>query len=292
MRWRDQRRSDNVEDQRGVSPGVAVAGGGIGTLLILLVAMLLGADPRQLMQQLPQNQPGAARGPGGGGGEQAKRPVNPAEEEAKEFVSVILADTEDVWNELFQKMGGTYEVPKLVLFSGQVRSACGQATAAVGPFYCPGDSKVYLDLQFFDELKKKFRAPGEFAQAYVVAHEIGHHVQNLLGTSGKVDAARRRVSEAEANALSVRLELQADFLAGVWAHHAQKQRNILEKGDVEAALRAATAIGDDKLQMQGQGYVVPDSFTHGTSEQRVRWFRKGLETGDVKQGDTFKTDRL
>jgi predicted metalloprotease len=260
--------------------------------LILVIAMLLGADPRQLMQQLPKNQPGAAGAPGGG--PQAKRPLNPAEEEAKEFVSVVLATTEDVWNEQFRKqnLGRSYEDPKLHLFTGQVRSACGVAGAAVGPFYCPGDSKVYLDLSFFNELKSQFHAPGEFAEAYVVAHEVGHHVQNLLGINRKVEAARRRMSEAESKALSVRMELQADFLAGVWAHHAQKKLNILEKGDVEAGLRAASAIGDDKIQMKSQGYVVPDAFTHGSSEQRVRWFRKGLETGDVTQGDTFGADRL
>jgi predicted metalloprotease len=218
--------------------------------------------------------------------------VNPAEEEAADLVKVVLGTTEDVWNEQFNKMGRSYEEPKLQLFTDQVRSACGVAGAAVGPFYCPGDSKVYLDLSFFNELKRRFHAPGEFAEAYVVAHEIGHHVQNLLGTNRKVEAARRRMSDAESKALSVRMELQADFLAGVWAHHAQKKLNILEKGDVEAALRAASAIGDDRIQMQAQGYVRPDAFTHGTSEQRVRWFRKGLETGDVSQGDTFSADRL
>ncbi|MFO0950402.1 MAG: neutral zinc metallopeptidase [Isosphaeraceae bacterium] len=292
MRWRGERQSDNVEDQRSVSPQMAVAGGGVGTLLIIILALVFGIDPRQALQQANQGAPVQAPAGGGPDGPGAQRPVDPAEEEAKQFVSVVLAETEDVWNELFKDLGRSYEEPKLVLFSGNVRSACGFASSAVGPFYCPGDSKVYLDLSFFDELKRRFKAPGEFAQAYVVAHEIGHHVQNLMGTSAKVDRARRRMSEAEANALSVRLELQADFLAGVWAHHAQKMKNILERGDVEAALRAATAIGDDKIQMQARGYVVPDSFTHGSSEQRVRWFRKGLQTGDVKQGDTFSVPDL
>jgi uncharacterized protein len=285
MRWRDQRRSDNVEDQRAVSPASMAVGGGLGTLVLILVAMLFGADPRQLMQQLPVQQR-----PGGGG---AARPVNPAEEEAKDFVSVVLASTEDVWTDLFHKAGRTYEKPKLRLFSGQVSTqGCGHASAAVGPFYCPADSRVYLDLSFFNELKERFRAPGEFAEAYVVAHEVGHHIQNLLGTSDKVDALRRRMSEKQANALSVRLELQADFYAGVWANHAQKMQNILERGDIESGLRAATAIGDDKIQKMSRGYVVPDSFTHGSSEQRVRWFRKGIQTGDMKQGDTFNADPL
>ena len=289
MRWRDEPRSDNVEDQRGIPAGGVVLGGGIGTLVIFVIAILLGADPRQLMQQLPANAPpGAAAGPGG----PQNRPVDPAQEELKDFVSVVLKSTEVVWTDQFKSMGKTYELPKLDLFSGQVHSACGLADSAVGPFYCPGDSKVYLDLGFFEELRRKFKAPGEFAEAYVVAHEVGHHVQNLLGITRKVDALSRRASKTEANALSVRLELQADFLAGVWANHAQKMRNILENGDIESALRAATAIGDDTLQRQSRGYVVPDAFTHGTSEQRVRWFTKGFKTGDVDQGDTFQTDRL
>jgi predicted metalloprotease len=287
MRWRDQRRSENVEDQRAISPASMAVGGGLGTLVLILVAMLFGADPRRLMQQMPARQ---AAGPAGGA---AERPVNPAEEEAKDFVSVVLASTEDVWTDLFRKAGRTYEKPKLRLFSGQVSTeGCGHASAAVGPFYCPADARVYLDLSFFDELRSRFKAPGEFAEAYVVAHEVGHHIQNLLGTSDKVDALRRRMSEREANALSVRLELQADFYAGVWAHHAQKLQNILERGDIESGLRAATAIGDDKIQKMSRGYVVPDSFTHGSSEQRVRWFRKGIQTGDMSQGDTFGADPL
>ncbi|MFO0907468.1 MAG: neutral zinc metallopeptidase [Isosphaeraceae bacterium] len=293
MRWRDQRRSENIEDQRGMSPAMAV-GGGVGTLVLILLALLFGVDPSKFLQGVPAQGPGAAARPGGGPGGGAPRPVDPAEEEAKDFVSVILASTEDVWTDLLPKATGRkYETPKLRLFSGSVTTqGCGHASAAVGPFYCPADDRVYLDLSFFNELRTKFKAPGEFAQAYVVAHEVGHHIQNLLGTSRKVDAARRRLSEAEANALSVRMELQADFLAGVWAHHAQRMQNILEKGDVAAGLRAASAIGDDKLQTQARGYAVPDSFTHGSSEQRVRWFRRGLETGDVNQGDTFATDAL
>jgi predicted metalloprotease len=291
MRWRDERRSENVEDRRSFTPQQAMIGGGLGTLLLVLIAMFFGADPRQFLQQVNAPQPGAQAGPGAPG-PQGKRQLSPEEEERADFVKVVLAETEDVWEKIFADMGKDYEKPTLVLFSGRVDSACGMASAAVGPFYCPGDSKVYLDTSFFDELHKKFRAPGEFAQAYVVAHEIGHHIQNLLGTSGKVDALRRRMSEEESNALSVRMELQADFYAGVWAHHAQKMKNILEQGDIESALRAATAIGDDKIQMQARGYVVPDAFTHGSSEQRVRWFRKGIQTGDISQGDTFSANPL
>lgn len=267
---------------------VLAVGGGIGTLIIMIIAVLLGADPRQLMQQLPKNAP-----QGAGAGPEAKRPVDPAEAEAADFVSVVLATTEDVWTEQFKLMRKTYEKPKLRLFTGHVNTeGCGNASAAVGPFYCPADSRVYLDVGFFEELSKRFKAPGKFAQAYVVAHEIGHHIQNLLGTSDKVDALRRRVSKAEGNDLSVRLELQADFLAGVWAHHVQKTKQLLEPGDLESGLKAAQAIGDDKIQMEAQGYVRPDSFTHGTSEQRARWFRKGFATGDINQADTFNTDQL
>ena len=293
MLWKDQRRSDNVEDDRGNSAGPVLAvGGGIGTLVIMIIAVLLGADPRQLLQQLPQNgPPGAGAGPGAG--PQVKRPVDPAEEEAADFVKVILATTEDVWKEQFRLMGTTYQEPKLRYFTGNVNTeGCGFASAAVGPFYCPADSRVYLDLSFFNELKRRFKAPGEFAQAYVVAHEVGHHIQNLMGTSGKVDALRRRASKEESNALSVRMELQADFLAGVWAYHVQKTKHLLEPGDIESGLKAAQAIGDDKIQMEAQGYVRPDSFTHGSSEQRVRWFRKGFETGDIRQGDTFNANPL
>ncbi len=265
--------------------GVAI-GGGIGTLIIVLVAMFLGADPRQVLNLLQNAQQAAPNQAG------APVPGDPAEEERKDFVRVVLADTEDVWDDLFQSMNLKYAKPTLVLFRRQVPSACGFASSAVGPFYCPADQKVYLDLGFFQELKERFKAPGDFAEAYVIAHEVGHHVQNLLGIGDDVRARQRRASKAEANDLSVRLELQADFLAGVWAHHAQKMKQILEAGDVQNGLRAATAIGDDRLQMETQGYVVPDSFTHGTSKQRVYWFTKGLKTGDIKQGDTFNADEL
>jgi predicted metalloprotease len=285
MRWQDGRRSDNVEDRRGIPTGVAI-GGGIGTLIIVLIATFLGADPRQVVNLIQNNQQAA---PNQGG---APVPGDPAEEERKDFVSAVLADTEDVWDDIFQNMNKRYAKPKLVLFRDAVRSGCGTASSSVGPFYCPPDQSVYLDLGFFQELKEKFRAPGDFAEAYVIAHEVGHHVQNLLGISDKVHAAQGQGGKAEANELSVRLELQADFLAGVWAHHAQKMKQILEVGDVESGLRAATAIGDDRLQMEAQGYVVPDSFTHGTSKQRVRWFTKGLKTGDINQGDTFNADDL
>ena len=277
MRWKGERESTNVEDQRGSRKGLAV-GGGLGTLVILGLALLFGGDPRAILEQL--------QGGGQSAGTQSSRPANPQEEELKRFTSVVLASTEDVWTDIFRREGGQYRPPKLVLFTDQVQSACGMAGAAVGPFYCPGDEKAYIDLSFYSELKNRFRAPGDFAQAYVIAHEIGHHIQNLMGTSGKVDAAQRRLSKEEANQLSVRLELQADFYAGVWAYYAQK-KGLLEAGDVDEALRAASAIGDDRLQKESQGYVVPDSFTHGTSEQRMRWFRRGLETGDVRQGDTF-----
>jgi predicted metalloprotease len=258
-------------------------GGGLGGIVVLIIALLLGADPRQLLEQ--------SRGVDPTSGTQTSRPTNPQEDELKQFSATVLASTEDVWGEIFRQQGENYRKPTLVLFSDQVRSACGNAGAAVGPFYCPGDQKLYLDLSFFDELQTRFRAPGDFAQAYVIAHEVGHHVQNLLGAMDKVDAARGRMSEAQANDLSVRLELQADFLAGVWAHYAQK-KGILEAGDIEEALGAASAVGDDRLQRESQGYVMPDSFTHGTSEQRSRWFRKGLETGDIRQGDTFSATNL
>jgi uncharacterized protein len=283
MRWKGERESSNIEDRRGSGRGLAV-GGGLGTIVVLALALLFGGDPRAILEKLQ------------GGGQQtsspqSSRPANPAEEESKRFTSVVLASTEDIWTDIFRRERQQYREPQLVLFTDIVRSACGQASSAVGPFYCPGDQKVYLDLSFFNELNRRFGAPGDFAQAYVIAHEIGHHIQKLLGTSDKVDAMRGRVSEQQMNQLSVRLELQADFYAGVWAHHAQK-KGLLEVGDVEEALRAATAIGDDRLQKESQGYVVPDSFTHGTSEQRARWFRKGLETGDIRQGDTFSTRNL
>jgi uncharacterized protein len=284
MRWRDQRQSSNVDDQRSSSGKGLAVGGGLGTVVVLLLALLFGADPRQLLDQMRS-------GPDGQTTQQQQRQTNPEEEELKKFVSVVLASTEDVWSDLFRQMGRQYREPKLVLFSGQVRSACGLAESAVGPFYCSGDEKVYIDLSFYNDLKTRFRAPGDFAQAYVIAHEVGHHVQYLVGTMEKVNSMQGRVSEEQANQLSVRLELQADFLAGVWAHYAQ-QKGIIEPGDIEEALNAASAIGDDRLQRESRGYVVPDSFTHGTSEQRVRWFKKGLDTGDIRQGDTFNTRSL
>lgn len=283
MLWRGQRQSENVEDRRGMSRGGMAVGGGLGGIAVLIIALLLGADPRQLLEQLPGESPAS--------GTQSSRPTNPQEEDLKQFSTTVLASTEDVWTEIFRQSGQQYRKPTLVLFTEQARSACGLAGSAVGPFYCPGDQKLYLDLSFFNELQTRFRAPGDFAEAYVIAHEVGHHVQKLLGTMDKVDSARRRLSEEQANGLSVRLELQADFLAGVWAHYAQ-QKGILETGDIEEALSAASAVGDDRLQRESQGYVVPDSFTHGSSEQRSRWFRKGLETGDIKQGDTFNSRSL
>lgn len=275
MQWEGRRESSNVEDRRMVTPGRLVVGGGLGTLVLALLIAYLGGDPGAVLNQAPDAPP------------EQGAPPDPAQEPLKHFVGVVLADTEDVWHAQFKKMGRTYREPKLILFNNQVESACGFASAAVGPFYCPEDETVYLDLSFFNDLKTRFQAPGEFAQAYVIAHEVGHHVQNQLGISDRVQSRRSQLSQREYNRLSVRLELQADFLAGVWAHHAQRTKHILEPGDIEAALRAANAIGDDRLQRQARGRVVPDSFTHGTSEQRVRWFRKGFETGDIAQGDTF-----
>jgi predicted metalloprotease len=280
MLWKGRRESENIEDRRSLKTGVAV-GGGIGAILLALVAVLFGGDPQKILNQLLNNPQ-----------QETQSGADPAQDEQKHFVGVILADTEDVWREQFKKMGKTYKEPRLVLFSGKVDSACGFADAAVGPFYCPADQHVYIDLSFFGELKSKYKAPGEFAQAYVIAHEVGHHVQNLLGISDKVHAQRQQLSKADYNRLSVRLELQADFLAGFWAHHAQKKFRFLEPGDLDDALRAAEAIGDDRLQKQARGYVVPDSFTHGKSEQRVRWFRLGFETGDFSKGDTFNAKDL
>lgn len=286
MRWQVGRRSENVEDRRGMR-GPVMVGGGIGTLVIIVLVLLLGGDPQALLQQLAQQNPG---------GGQAGQPVNPAEAAADkqqvEFVEYVLGQTEEVWEKQFAQLGKRYEKPRLILFSNFTNSACGSADKAVGPFYCPGDNQVYLDLTFFQELKTRYSADGDFARAYVIAHEVGHHVQNLLGISNDVRARQRGLSKAEANELSVRLELQADFFAGLWAHHAEEQYRILQPGDIREAMDAAEAIGDDKLQMQSRGYVVPDSFTHGTSEQRVRWFMKGLKTGDLDQGDTFGAREL
>lgn len=280
MRWQGRRGSDNVEDRRGMSTGRVVAGGGIGTIIIFLIILLLGGDPTQFLGQL-------------GTTESTGNVESTAEEdEMATFVSVVLADTEDVWKTLFEQSNSQYRLPKLVLFRDQVQSACGFASAASGPFYCPGDEKVYIDLSFCDDLKTKFGAYGDFAVAYVIAHEIGHHVQNQLGILEEMQQQRARINEAEYNRLSVRLELQADFLAGMWAHHAQKMMNILETGDIEEALRAAAAVGDDAIQRKYQGRVMPDSFTHGSSEQRMEWFRRGFETGDFAQGDTFSAHSI
>lgn len=261
-------------------------GGGIGAIVIALIAMYFGVDPSIILNQGGPTSSSVSPYP------QQQGPISPEEQREADFVSVVLADTEDTWHSLFQQMGGTYRESTLVLFSGAVESACGFAQAAVGPFYCSLDQKVYIDLSFFEDLANRFKAPGDFAQAYVVAHEIGHHVQNLLGISEKVQEARSRMGEVQSNQLSVRQELQADCLAGIWAHHADKARQILERGDIEEALNAATSIGDDRLQRQARGYVTPDSFTHGSSAQRVRWFRKGFESGQLRDCDTFAAKSL
>ena len=285
MQWKGRRESDNVEDMRGSGGGGrrGIALGGIGTIVVVVIGLLLGKNPMELLQAVNQGQPAQ---------EQTAQSVNPSDDEAASFVKVVLADNEDVWHKIFEQQGMQYQEPKLVLFRNAVESGCGSAESAMGPFYCSADQKMYIDLSFYDELKSRFNAPGDFAMAYVVAHENGHHIQNLLGISDKVHNMRERLSEEEYNKLSVKLELQADFLAGVWAHHAQQMKNILEAGDIEEALNAANAIGDDKLQKQAQGYVVPDAFTHGTSAQRMRWFKKGFETGDINQGDTFAAENL
>ena len=304
MKWEGNRESDNVEDRRGDGDGGGGGGFGglpiggrsvgLGTIVVALVAgWIFGINPLTLIgalsgsgdvpivqqQQQQQQQQGAARSP-------------PADDQAAKFVSTVLADTEDVWTDIFKQSGGAYQKPTLVLFRGATRTACGTGQSAMGPFYCPGDRKVYIDLGFFDTLKRQLGAPGEFAQAYVVAHEVGHHVQDLLGISGKVDAMRSRLSETDSNALSVRVELQADCFAGVWAYHAQASRQILENGDIESAMNAAKKIGDDALQRSAGRAVVPDSFTHGTSAQRQRWFMNGIQSGSIKSCDTFKTRNL
>lgn len=279
MLWRGRRESTNVDDRRGISGGGVVAGGGIIALVIYLLNTFLGgsSDPSQL-PQLPGTQ------------KQMTTEEKAADDERASFVKVVMADTEDVWGKLFSESGKQYQQPTLVLFRDAVQSACGSASAASGPFYCPGDRQVYIDLSFFQELQDRFNAPGDFAMAYVVAHEVGHHIQNLLGTSEKMARLRQQMDETEYNKYSVKLELQADFLAGVWAHHAQQMKKILESGDIEEALNAANAIGDDRLQQETQGRVVPDAFTHGTSAQRMYWFKKGYETGDINQGDTFSSN--
>ncbi|ADH91674.1 protein of unknown function zinc metallopeptidase putative [Ancylobacter novellus DSM 506] len=295
MRWEDFRRSDNVEDRRGQGGfgGGRIPGGrgglGIGGLIVVaLIAWATGINPAVLI--------GGAEillGDGNGGtsqqqGAPTQRQLSPEEKKLGEFASVVLAQTEDVWVPIFKAQGETYQEPGMVLFTGVTRSACGTAQSAVGPFYCPRDQKVYLDLSFFDEMKRRFRAPGDFAAAYVIAHEVGHHVENQIGILPQVQQRQRQASQAEANALSVRVELMADCLAGVWAYHANEQWRILEEGDIEEALNAASAIGDDRLQKQAQGYAVPDSFTHGSSAQRVKWFKQGLKSGSMKQCNTFQ----
>lgn len=281
---KDGRRSTNIEDRRGMGmPGGPAGIGGLGLIAIVVIAALLGVDPREILGQLPQ-QPASEQGPAA--------PPSPEEEALADFVSLVLADTEDTWTAIFSARNATYEEPKLVLFTGAVQSACGFANAAVGPFYCPGDRKVYLDLAFFQELGERFKAPGDFAMAYVIAHEVGHHVQTIMGISDQVRAAQARASKEEANAFQVRMELQADCFAGLWAHNAERTRQILEQGDIEEALGAAAAVGDDRLQKQSQGYVVPESFTHGTSEQRMAWFKKGLQTGALESCDTFAAGAL
>ena len=280
MRWKTGRRSSNVEDRRGTRmTSRKVKGGGIGVILLALVAMYFGVDPSIILN--------SNLGDGGTSFQQTGGEPNPAEDQLADFVSVVLADTEDTWGTIFQQAGGSSEKPRLVLCSGAVQSACGFAQAAMGPFYCPADKKVYIDLGFYNDLKNNLKAPGDFAQAYVIAHEVGHHVQNLLGIMAKVQARRGSLSQSDYNKLSVKLELQADCFAGVWASHANRVRNILEPGDVEEALNAASMIGDDNLQKKSRGYVVPDSFTHGSSAQRVQWFRHGLKSGDFRQCNTF-----
>ena len=286
MRWRTGRRSQNVQDRRG-SGGfrgggapLAVGGGGIGVVVVAIVIMLLGGDPTVVLDQAAPSNPSPSSG--------QPRATSPEEDQLADFVSVVLADTEDTWNSIFpSEFGMAYQEPDLVLFSDVVQSACGTAQSAVGPFYCPADQQVYIDLSFYQDLRNQLGAPGDFAQAYVIAHEVGHHIQNLIGVSEQVRAAQSRVSQTEANALSVRQELQADCFAGVWAHNADQQRDILEPGDIDEALNAASQIGDDRLQKRSQGYVNPDSFTHGTAAQRTEWFKRGFTSGDVDQCDTF-----
>lgn len=285
MRWRSGRQSENVDDRRGSGPRVpgGAKGLGLGAIVLVVIGALFGVDPSKVMALLGGAQSAAA--PAGGGGYAEGEDPNP---EMTKFIKTVFGYTEDVWNEQFRLGGAQYQEPTLVLFENAVQSACGTQGSEVGPFYCPADSNVYIDLGFFRQLKEQLGAPGDFAQAYVVAHEVGHHIQNLLGISGRVHQQKRSISDTEYNRLSVRLELQADFLAGVWAHHAQKMFGLLEPGDIDEALTAASAIGDDAIQRQTQGRVVPDSFTHGSSDQRVRWFRLGYETGDLSKYNTFE----
>ena len=280
MRWKGRRKSSNVEDRRGKKTGIA--GGGVGIIVVMLIVYLLGGNPLELLDNVQLDNSGTTTNYQG----------SAEENELAEFVSVVLAETEDVWSNIFRQEGASYKLPKLVLYNGRVQSACGLSSAATGPFYCPGDQKVYIDLSFQKELQNQFNAPGDFAMAYVIAHEVGHHVQNLAGVTDQVMALRSQLSESEFNKYMVRLELQADFYAGVWAHYTEKVNNLLDEGDIEEALNAASAVGDDRIQKRTQGHVVPESFTHGTSDQRKRWFYKGFKTGDIKQGDTFNAVQL
>lgn len=283
MRWREGRKSENIEDRRGMRISRGLVGGGIGTIIIALVAWYFGVDPTIILNQGVQTDSTSVTPALNG---------QPSEQdnELADFVSTVLADTEDVWHEIFRQMGRTYQEPTLVLFTDAAESACGFAQSAVGPFYCPTDHKVYIDLSFYHDLKERFQAPGDFAQAYVIAHEVGHHVQTLLGISQNIRSAQERLGETEMNRLSVLQELQADCFAGVWAYHADKARKIIEEGDIEEGLNAAASIGDDRIQMQSRGYVSPESFTHGSSKQRVQWFRRGIESGDIKDCDTFSSN--
>ncbi len=277
MRWRDLRRSSNVEDRRGMSSGGKVAIGGLGAVIVVVLGLLTGQDPSEILSQIQGSQTEQQVG--------TRQPGPRPDDQMADFVTAVLGSTEDVWGQIYADNGARYQQPTLQIFDNVTRGACGGASAAMGPFYCPLDQKVYIDLAFCDLLRERFKAPGDFAVAYVVAHEVGHHVQNLMGITDQIQQQRGRLSETDYNKLSVKLELQADFLAGVWANHAQEMQNILEPGDIEEALNAANAIGDDRLQKQSQGYVVPDAFTHGTSQQRMYWFKKGYQTGDLSQGE-------
>ncbi|KIL37541.1 metalloprotease [Cohnella kolymensis] len=279
MQWKGRRGSSNVEDRRGMGGGRGLVGGGIGGIIIVLLVTLLGGNPGDLLDSMT----------GAVSNQTVPYEESQQEQELSQFVSVVLADTEEVWTEIFRQQGLEYEKPTLVLYKGSVQSACGAAGSSAGPFYCPGDRKLYIDLSFYEDLQQKFNAPGDFAMAYVIAHEVGHHVQTLLGTTDKIMPLRQKLSETEFNKYLVRFELQADYLAGVWAHHAQGM-GVLEEGDIGEALTAASAVGDDTLQKQAQGHVVPESFTHGTSEQRKRWFDKGFQSGTIEGGDTFSTN--
>jgi uncharacterized protein len=277
MRWQNRRQSSNIEDRRGKGMGKFVGGGLTGIIFIVLY-LVMGGNPTDIIDS--------------GSNTQTEYRETAEESELKQFVAVVLAETEDTWTQIFSEKQGTYRKPVLVLYTDRVQSACGISGSAAGPFYCPGDEKLYIDLSFYNELKRQFNAPGDFAMAYVVAHEVGHHVQNLMGITDQMASLRNQLSQEEYNQYSVRLELQADYFAGVWAHHASRIRGLLEEGDIEEALTAASAIGDDNIQKRSQGYTVPESFTHGTSEQRVRWFSKGYKTGDIEQGNTFEAERL